>query len=111
MLHVNLASTLEISCVAIANEPPTIKWYKGNEEITMDSSHTIQVVENRPTFQITSTLKIYPVAKATDGRYTCRANNSLGSINYTSVVHVFCEYYCFYGRFLFRPDLVGETYV
>ncbi|KAJ8038329.1 Down syndrome cell adhesion molecule-like [Holothuria leucospilota] len=72
-LSVGIGSSVLMSCVVIAEPPPTIQWFKDGTELTFDPTNEH--------FQKTMAgLYISGVGLSDNGHYSCKAHNKVGSV-------------------------------
>lgn len=97
MNEVMLGTNLNLTCVAVGSPMPSVKWKKGNLDITPDDNIPIGI----------NTLELIKIEQSAN--YTCIASSILGQIEANAIVKVQCEYikifFIGYGEcFTFRFD-------
>jgi len=71
-------------CTITAGDPPLlIRWFKGNETLAESEKRKIMLLDDT-----TSMLSLVKLDLEDAGTYTCRANNSAGSVLYSADLRV-----------------------
>ena len=91
LVRTKVGETVYLACVAHSMEQATFEWSRNGTVINNTlPHHTISstVTKNPTSIFATSHLTIQPVERDDAVQYTCRATNSQGSVNQSTVLHV-----------------------
>jgi len=85
-LSTSIGSKIGLTCRLAGRPVPEITWFKNDAKISVKEADKRVSIEND--VRGVSTLRLSDVLETDAGRYTCRAQNKMASMNYTYTVNV-----------------------